>query len=493
MEINLIDTAVQAYADLAQMTKKTQIAMESVVPDTREDIGRILSVCPEICLKSKEWNGHGATVTGETALAVMYINERGDGVSYLKTSQTFSVDFDCPFADEEPQIQLSWQIGPIQTRAVNPRKISADYEIRTEITVSRPFSLPVSQALPEELKTPVHLQTQGKDLVRLLSVCERSFSVNEQLAFPEGASKPAEIVSRDIDYRIHEQEIVGSRLLIKGSAGCRLVYFPEGEQIPAVQSFSVPFSQLIDLGTEEAKHAQVRIEETSDYLDLIETIEGQKLLNLELHAVAQVRAFDRQSVSWISDAYCNAMPCVCRYEDLNLAAETQQRAVELHGEEDLELPEEYSELIGVFPLLTSSTQEQAAVTADLLCRSKDGKLFPMKRSVTLAAEQTVGPLGRVSCRITGTDTREDGNRLCLRMTALAEGTEEAFETVRRVVGLDLDEEKLFDTSALPSITAVWPHNETVWELAKMYHSSPESIREMNADVTARPIFIPKQL
>ena len=70
MEIHLIDTAVPAYVDLARLTKKTQIAMESVVPDTREDIGRILSVCPDICLKSKDWNGHGATVSGETSLVV---------------------------------------------------------------------------------------------------------------------------------------------------------------------------------------------------------------------------------------------------------------------------------------------------------------------------------------------------------------------------------------------------------------------------------------
>ena len=492
MEIHLIDTAVPAYVDLARLTKKTQIAMESVVPDTREDIGRILSVCPDICLKSKDWNGHGATVSGETSLVVMYLTEKGDGVSFLKTSQSFSMDFDCPFTESEPVLQLQWQVGAVQTRAVNPRKISADYEIQAELTISRLYSVPVSQLLPEDVKTPVHLQTKEMNVERMTSVCERSFSINEQLAFPDTAPQPNEIIAHELDYRIRDQEIVGSRLLLKGTLGCRLIYLPENSQIPAVEVFSVPFSQLIDLGTADADRAQIRIEKTSDYLDLIETIEGQKLLNLEVHAVAQARAFCGQHVALISDAYSNAMPCECLYEELILPKETQEQSVEMHGEEELELPEEYAGLLGVFPLLSLS-QKQPGVTMDLLCRDKDGKLFSMKRSIALETDQPFAAVNAMNCRISDADAFAEGSGLRLRATAVFQGTEEKTEQFKRVTGLELDEEKLFDTSAFPSLTAVWPHNETIWELAKVYHSSPEAIQNMNADTSARPVFIPKSL
>ena len=493
MELQFKETTVQACQDLARLNKAVQIAMESVVPDTRDDIGRILSVCPELCLKSKDLNMRGATVTGELVLTVLYIGEEADGVSSVRMSQPVLLDFEFPAADEDCVLQLRWELGNIQTRAVNPRKISADLELLAELSVNRRVTLPVSQALPEEVHVPVHLLTGEKRAVRMLSICERSFSVNEQLPFPEGASEPAEIIARDLEYKIQEREIVGSRLLLKGIVCCRLIYMPENQNCPAEQRFNVPFSQLVDLGTEEAMRSEAWIEETSDYLELIDTIDGQKLLNLELHALAQVRAYRDETIRFIADAYCNAMPCECSFEDLALIDRSEPRSFELSAEESFDLPEEYDGLLGVYPSLGAVSKEGFTASADLLCRAKDGKLFSMRRDLSFPADQTPDTLEAPGCRIGDAAGFAVDGKLTVRLSAHGSGVEEAADTVRRVTALELDEEKMFDTSVYPSLTAVWPQNETVWELAKIYHSSPESISSMNPDENARPLFIPKSL
>ena len=60
--------------------------------------------------------------------------------------------------------------------------------------------------------------------------------------------------------------------------------------------------------------------------------------------------------------------------------------------------------------------------------------------------------------------------------------------------MELDEEKPFDLSLFPSVTLVRAEEETVWELAKKYHSCPEKITAVNcfeADVRGCMLMIPK--
>ena len=77
------------------------------------------------------------------------------------------------------------------------------------------------------------------------------------------------------------------------------------------------------------------------------------------------------------------------------------------------------------------------------------------------------------------------------MGAEAAGLIQKSGTIRRVDTLTLDEEQRFDMMSFPSLTAVWAQTESVWEMAKQYHSSPEAVCEMNQDLSQRPIFVPK--
>ena len=51
--------------------------------------------------------------------------------------------------------------------------------------------------------------------------------------------------------------------------------------------------------------------------------------------------------------------------------------------------------------------------------------------------------------------------------------------VRRVDSIELDEENGFDLSQYPAVTLVRAGDETMWELAKEYHSSVEKISAAN--------------
>ena len=492
MELQFNETSVQAFQDLTRVNKSVQLAMESVVPDTKDDIGRILSVRPEIYLKSKELRSKTVSITGEAQVTVLYINEDETAVSFFSVSQSFSQELECPAALDSDFLQLRLQIGGVQARILNPRKLSADLEIMADFTISRSVETVISQELPEANRTPIHVQRSEQNAVLTTAICEKSFSLNEQLPFPETERKPGYLIGKDLHYMIREREVVGSRLLLKGDAQIELLYMPSEALIPCSCRLSIPFSQLIDLGTEQAETADVWIEATSDYLSLIDSLDGRKLLDVELHAMAQVRSMRNQKLQLITDGYSNQMPCECSFCEQATCERIRQVPVRLRSEERVDLPEEYQDLVFSCATMGACTAEQGSAEADLLCRSKDGKLFAMRRKLKLWQEEEYDDVDANDFRLSDFHISRVDGQLVLSLCAEAVGKLRETNTIRLAESLTLDEEQRYDAASYPSLTAVWAQTESVWELAKQYHSSPEAICEMNPDPDHRPIFIPKE-
>ena len=68
--------------------------------------------------------------------------------------------------------------------------------------------------------------------------------------------------------------------------------------------------------------------------------------------------------------------------------------------------------------------------------------------------------------------------------------------ITMVDSMEIDEENPFDLTQFPSLTLVRAESETVWELAKKYHSCPEKITAVNcfeADVQGCMLMIPKSV
>ena len=491
MELQFKETSVQAFQDLTRMNKSVQLAMESVVPDTRDDIGRILSVRPEIFLKSKELRNKTVAISGEAQVTVLYINEDETAVSFFSMSQNFAQEWECPSALDSDSLQLRLLIGGIQARILNPRKVSADVEIIADFTVSRSINMIVSQELPETNRPPVHVKRSEANAVLTTAICEKSFSINEQLPFPDTEQKPGVLIGKELHYLIKEREVVGNRLLLKGEVLMHVLYMLSESSLPCRCRLSIPFSQLIDLGTEQAEIAEVWIVPSSDYLSLIDSLDGSRLLDIDLHALAQVRTMRNQKLQLITDVYSNQMPCECSFSEQPSCESIRQLPVRLRSEERIDLPEEYQDLLFSCATLGPCTVEQGSAAADLLCRSKDGKLFVMRRTVSLRPEEDHGNAAVNAFRLTDFQISPVDGQLNLSVCAEAAGLIREMNTIRRAETLSLDDQQRYDSASYPSLTAVWAQTESIWELAKQYHSSPEAICEMNPDPDRRPIFIPK--
>ena len=483
MEIKIKETTASSYAVLARIVKKAPIHMESVVPDVNDDIGRIFSVQPSVLLKSKEVTSRGVSVTGEVSVVLFYVNETENAVSNLTLAQSFSLDYEAADLDPETLAQIRLFIGSTEARALNPRKVSAAVEIGGELTGYCKEEIRVSIAAPAEDELPIQTRSDSAECTLVNAVCEKTFVLNEHFPFPLSKPQPEHLAAHKVDLRIADKQLIGSKVLLKGSLCVEAYYLTSSAGYPVLESFSAPFSQLMDIAEEQMDNCTVIIEATSCYFDLADTIGGEKVLNAEIHAVAQLVSRKQQTLQYLSDAYCITMPCSIDYAPWHIQSAQTPIRLTLEVEDRLDLPEDCTDVLAVFPCLSQSSvgpdKAESSVILDVLYRSAGGTLSSLRRTLRAEKAMSEPDASLIEARILDSYFRPETNQMsCHISVELCCDICREYE-IRSAEALSLEEDAPYDLSALPTVTAVRADSESVWELAKTYHSSVRRIEEFN--------------
>ena len=499
MEISFENKAIGAYREVAHQVKRIQESAESVVPDTNDDIGKIASVQTSVLLKSKDLTGRGVMVTGEFNAVLLYITESEGAVSFVRLTKSFEMEFEIADIDADTMAQINLTVTNTEARIVNPRKVSVTVELAGELSCYRNETINVETALPEAGRQGLHLKYETAEAVIANAVSEKTFAVNDQFVFPGGKPSPSQLVSQQADFTVNETESIGSRIILKGSLNLAVCYLSKEVNYPVRTEFSSPFSQIVDIGEEVTDSCSAMIELTSAYYDLIETISGEKAMDAELHAVVQVVSRRKQSVRSVSDAYSNLMPAQCSVQGSQISTVADMLRSKLSADERVNIADDCADVLSVFTSVSQVSASQgklsASVSMDVVYRTKSGGLSSARRLISLEGECLAPPSRLISSRLSDVYLRPDGSAIDCHLSVDVSYQSSASMELARVASVNLDEEAAYDLSELPTVTLVRTDQETLWELAKRYHSSIESISSMNDlsdGVGGKLLLIPKE-
>lgn len=498
MDISFENKGASVYREIAHQVKRIQESAESVVPDTNDDIGRIASVQTSLLLKSKDINSRGVLVTGEAMATLLYITESERSVAFVKLSKSFEMEYEIGEIDVDTLAQIRLSVTNTEARVLNPRKVSVTMELAGELSCYRQETLSVETLLPEEACEGLHAKMERAEAMVAGGVNEKTFAVNEQFDFPEGKPAPAQLASQSVAFHVSETQSVGSKLIVKGTVDVAVCYLSQEADYPLRVQFSAPFSQIVETGLEDADSSAVMIELTSAYFDLIDTINGGKALDAELHAVVQTVSRRRQEIRYVSDVYSNRMPARCTVQSGQIAAVSEAKRVRLSASERLNIAEDCADVLSVLPSLSQLTVSpgkcSANLTLDVIYRTPGGSLASVRRLLSLEGEDPGGPARLTDARLSELTLRPDGPSLDCRAELELQLQSGSGLELDRVTAVSLDEEAAYDWAKLPSVTLVRCGGESLWELAKRYHSSVERIEAMNEDPAAgKLLLIPKTI
>ena len=497
MEIKIENKTMRSFREICRQSKKIQETAETVVPDTNDDIGKIVSTNTELFLKSKELSGRGVLIGGEAEISILYITEGESAVSFIRTVKAFTMEYDVDGADNDTVAQIALSVSNTETRVLNPRKVSVTVEISGEMSCFKQENAITESRLPASELT-IHTKTETESAVLINSACEKTFAFNEQFTFPSAKPVPQKIIWQKPVFTISETQLIGTKALVKGSFQVSLCYLSDSADYPIQWSFSAPFSQLLDISQEKMDLSAVRIEISSAYFALVDTISGEKALDTEIHAVMQLVSYFNQEVAYISDAYCNCLPLSCKMQPERICSVTDVQSMLLSSDEQISIAEDCKDVLSVHSTLTgvsiSRSRAEANLTVDILYQTQGGSLSAVHRSIMLEQECALSDVRLVSAKLGTVDLRSEGSSLGGRISVELSYRSSSVREVNMVESMELDEENPFDLAAFPSVTLVRAEDETVWELAKKYHSCPVKITAVNcfeADVRGCMLMIPK--
>lgn len=500
MEISFENKTVNIYREIYHQTKRSQESAESVVPDTDDDIGRIASVQTALMLKSKDVTARGVIISGEATAALLYITEDQQKVSFVRLTKSFTMEYEVADIDPDTVAQVRLSIVNCETRVVNPRKVSVTFELAGELSCYKQESLTIDSRLPAEGSDGLHARYESTELMLTSAACEKTFGINEQFSFPSGKPAPSRLVSQQIDFAVSDSQLIGSKVIIKGNVNLSLCYLSEEVNYPLRTEFTTPFSQIIDIGEESMDNCSMNIELTSAYFDIINTISSEKALDVELHAVIQLVSRSRKSLSYVADIYSNKMPVECATQSRQFGVVSSVQKLKITSDERLSVAEDCTDVLSAFLSITEISLEQgqikAAVEVDVVYRDSNGLLSSVHRILNMEGDGGGQNLRLCSARLCDVYLRPDGQfidgHISAEISCLVCGSIE----VRKVGAVSLDEDSAYDLSTYPTVTLVRVERESLWELAKTYHSSVEQIRAMNEleeEISGRLLLIPKAL
>ena len=312
MELRFEQETKEIWRECFRREDSILVELEGVVPDVNEDVGRVASVQCSVMLKSKELKGQTLVVGGEAEAVVLYITENADGVASVRLNREFEQEIALGDGVSAEEAQAVLRVVRSEGRILNPRKLAVSVQLVCTSRGYRKESMTLS-LMPDGDAAPLLLGKAETARAQVVTaVTEKSFAITESFLFPEGRATPEQILCRDVRFRLGEQNRIGTRLIVKGTMELELCYMAEGLDYPLHQSFSAPLSQILELGTEGAACCTLNCVPTAVYLDLIDSISGDKALETEVHALLQAACRSEVELRYLSDAYSNAMPLSCR-------------------------------------------------------------------------------------------------------------------------------------------------------------------------------------
>ena len=247
-------------------------------------------------------------------------------------------------------------------------------------------------------------------------------------------------------------------------------------------------------------NCSLNIELTSAYFDIINTISNDKALDCEIHAVIQLLTRRRRNISYVADIYSNRMPVNCDMQSCQFSMVSGIQKLKLSADERISVAEDCCDVLSAFVSLSDYSLEQGKLRAelgvDIVYRDANALLSSVHRVLSMEGEGERENMKICSARMADVYLRPDGQFIDGHISAEFECMVSDSVEFKKVGTVELDEESAFDTGEYPTVTLVKVQDESLWELAKTYHSSIEQIRAMNEleeDITGKLLLIPKAL
>lgn len=309
MDISMDFKSFNSYQKIYSGENVCKLSADAVIPDTYNDIARLLNTEFSCKIISKDSLFGKVTVSGEVEATSVFVSEEMNSPSVLRTVMPFSAEFSSDAVESSTIPVVAVKIIASDWRELNPRKIGLNADVLVSLGAYNKAEMSFP-AVPTETEAKAFFKTESRIINYISFVSEKLTTLDDE----HEAENAEEVISANTDYFSDSFELIGSRLIVKGHSHSRVLYRKNDGKLSSME-YDTPFSQLFD-SEEDADIADISfvLLPAGEYYELIDGA-----ISMELRVVSQLVCYESKEITCVTDAYA----CGCEYE---LTAEKKQIA-----------------------------------------------------------------------------------------------------------------------------------------------------------------------
>ena len=477
MKIELKNREKSVYKKLCCTRSAAELKEDIVVPDTMEDILRILGCRHQCRIRSKNLETDCVSVGGELDVTVLYIPETGEGIRTISAVIPFEVKLDAPGADSTSVSIVDTSVLNLEVKPVNPRKVSVNADLCVTQCCYKYLDFSWAEA-PDAPTEKLFIKSGEIDYQGVVLASEKMLSLEEDLQLPESIQN-GEFVSACSNLVVESSEVIGSKLIVKGRALIHALYVVSSA--PETADFSIGFSQLFEL-PDDANEPKVRAVGmvTGQYFEHL----GEKLA-ADIRGVIQIVCTEQQHISCIDDAYACGMELStnsAEFEYLSaVSCTTSSENISLSYNSDYGVSRILCANASCSALDITEGQISTPVTADIIYADSEGSLRSCRVRGTAEIPYEIGEGFELeSARIRNIRAAAKADEAVINISVDIEA--ELYTVMHAEVTMinDISAEPCEAGRAGASAYMCRAIDGDLWSIAKKYGSDMALIKEINA-------------
>lgn len=484
MELQLEKQKQMVYEKVLDRTAEETCSADFVVPDALADVGVLLMTEGSFSLWKLDFSEKNADIEGCINASVCYTEEQTGAICSFPVELPVKMSVSAETLSPDVRPFAVCTVSDLESQIVNSRKVRTRARLSVHLRAYRAGTMELADGVAcGEQK--IFTNCVSHRFHAPVAVEEKTFTISEEHPFRLARPENDQLLSHTETVQLDEQKIVGSKVILQGKVVTTALYRQAERAIPVTEVFETPFSQMIESGADgELSHVRTRVQLTAAYQEVSGSLGAHGGLQVEYHLVAQTVCLAEVEATCVSDAYSNAVQLQLAMQEQPVIQVSLMEPVRAVAEDAVEVTGEGLSVCGSRCALQSAAVEDGAVSGSLsvtvLLTSADGTISAVHKEIRFS--QPIVTDGRVeiaAARLEEPYVAMTAGAVSVRVPVTIEAFAVQEQKLRQVLEITCGEDPTaFDS--LPSLTVVRPDAAcSLWELAKRYCSSVETIRAVN--------------
>ena len=478
---------------LPELTQEQSVELDYVLPDYYPDFFRLLHCTAEAAVTSRSISEGTLQYGLHVQLRVLYCGEQTEIVQSVTQQLDYHGQIALPpeYAEaDQMQIRLTAEPSYLNCRAVSQRRIDLRGAVRIRAAVCGTHAAEIL-CNAEGLHTKT--QTVPVSYVSQILQTEKCFTLADDIRLGNERAALLSLLRVQTALSVTETRIVAGKLVIKGEAAVTLLYTSaEGaETLSAV----LPFSQIAEQEglTDDMLCSVTALLSEQNFIPEAEKDGDIRLLHGDLQIILQCTAVRTASAEFLQDLYSTVYPAELRREPVSLltapvsVTERMQQKLQL-TQPDAVLTKVYAAWAEAENLQTVREPDAGTVlsgTLHVCVLAADAENHPLmlEQQVPFTWElkhlhpaSLLPPVQVQSC----TYTLSGSDSVSVRAELLLSGQIMQQQTQMLLTDVQIDPAVRLPAAENYALRLYFAQpEESLWEIAKRYHTSESAIREEN--------------